>query len=205
MSEQYPEVNEDESGIVPSQGARVPEWPKKIRTLTASELDRLTIDGSGRFYWDGQLVNYEPPEGKDSFSQTPEAREQSAMDIIDRAVHDLSDHRTPTPIEGAELPATESATDLDLVRVSPQAAVLSDSLVAAIPPHMIRPNDVLRVRLSRWQALGAVLVVLGILAGAVGVAARGFVAVHDWGCRNGAIHSHCPIMPAQQQRPDIPA
>ena len=50
----YPEVSVDESGIVPPQGARASEWPKKLRTLTAAELDRLTIDDSGRFYWDGR-------------------------------------------------------------------------------------------------------------------------------------------------------
>ena len=44
----YPEVSVDESGIVPPQGARTSEWPKKLRTLTAAELDRLTIDDSGR-------------------------------------------------------------------------------------------------------------------------------------------------------------
>ena len=55
----YPEVSVDESGIVPPQGARPAEWPKKLRTLTAAELDRLTIDNSGRFYWDGKLVSYD--------------------------------------------------------------------------------------------------------------------------------------------------
>ena len=55
----YPEVSVDELGIVPPQGARASEWPKKLRTLTAAELDRLTIDNSGRFYWDGKLVSYE--------------------------------------------------------------------------------------------------------------------------------------------------
>ena len=52
MSEEAnPEVklNVDESGIVASQTARPSEWPKKLRTLTAAELDRLTIDSSGRF------------------------------------------------------------------------------------------------------------------------------------------------------------
>ena len=46
-TEPYPEVNVDESGIVPAQTGRAPEWPKKIRTLTATELDRLTIDDTG--------------------------------------------------------------------------------------------------------------------------------------------------------------
>ncbi len=60
-TDQYPEVSDDDAGIVPPQSGRGAEWPKKIRTLTAAELDRLTIDAAGRFYWDGRLVNYEPP------------------------------------------------------------------------------------------------------------------------------------------------
>ena len=35
----YPEVSVDESGIVPPQAARTSEWPKKLRTLTAAELE----------------------------------------------------------------------------------------------------------------------------------------------------------------------
>jgi hypothetical protein len=39
-TEPYPEVNVDESGIGPQQEQRGPDWPKKIRTLTANEIDR---------------------------------------------------------------------------------------------------------------------------------------------------------------------
>lgn len=204
-TEEYPEVSGDESGIVPSQGVRPPEWPKKIRTLTASELDRLTIDGSGRFYWDGQLVNYEPPLPREGVGFGAQTREQSAMDMIDRAVHDLGEHRTPSPIEGAELSAGQSATDLDMVRLTPESTVSSDALVTDLPMQVIRATDRVRVTLSRWQSLGAVVAVLGILTTAAGVAAYGFVAMHDWGCRNGMIHSNCVIAPAAKPRPDIPA
>ena len=78
----YPEVSVDESGIVPPQGGRPSEWPKKLRTLTAAELDRLTIDNSGRFYWDGKLVDYDtgtkqlPDKSSDSLDRS--------MDILDR-------------------------------------------------------------------------------------------------------------------------
>ena len=77
-TETYPEVGGEESGLVPPQGHKG-EWPKKIRTLTAVELDRLTIDGDGRFYWDGRLVNYE--------AQRQEARpaDLDALAILDRA------------------------------------------------------------------------------------------------------------------------
>jgi hypothetical protein len=83
----YPEVSVDESGIVPPQGARPSEWPKKLRTLTAAELDRLTIDNSGRFYWDGKLVNYDTGT-KQLTDKTSESLEHS-MDLLDRASRDL--------------------------------------------------------------------------------------------------------------------
>jgi hypothetical protein len=54
---QYPEISVEESGLVPRDNGASQEWPKKIRTLTVSELDRLTIDNEGRFYWDGRLIN----------------------------------------------------------------------------------------------------------------------------------------------------
>ena len=94
----YPEVSVDESGIVPPQGARPSEWPKKLRTLTAAELDRLTIDNSGRFYWDGKLVNYDTG-AKRITDKTSESFEHS-MDILDRASRDLGGRKSPTTIEG---------------------------------------------------------------------------------------------------------
>ena len=99
-NEPYPEVTVtgDESAIVPPQSGRGPEWPKKIRTLTAAELDRLTIDSAGRFYWDNKLVNYELANKPNEPEQkSPDAADRSAMDIIDRAVHELGDHRKPAP------------------------------------------------------------------------------------------------------------
>ncbi len=73
----------DESGIVPPQGGRPPEWPKKLRTLTAAELDRLTIDNNGRFYWDGKLVNYDTQPRQ--LSDKPADSLDRSMDILDRA------------------------------------------------------------------------------------------------------------------------
>lgn len=227
MSDPYPEVTVDESGIVPPQTGRNPDWPKKIRTLTAAELDRLTIDSAGRFYWDGKLVNYEPPEPKPSDEhKRSEGLDRNAMDILDRAAYDLGDHKTPEPIEGAELakphdvPPIEprrlrsdepDAVDLDHVEPvaasAPQVAVgdarLADDFAAA---SVIRVPDRVRVSLSRWQSLGAIIVVLGIAIGASGLAAYGFVAAHDWGCRAGLIQSYCPMGPAARPgRSDIPA
>ena len=77
-TETYPEVGGEESGLVPPQGHKG-EWPKKIRTLTAVELDRLTIDGDGRFYWDGKLVNYESQQRQPDLD---------ALAMLDRAAVD---------------------------------------------------------------------------------------------------------------------
>ena len=101
-----PEVTVDKSGIVPPQGARTAEWPKKLRTLTAAELDRLTIDNSGRFYWDGKLVSYD--------TQTKQLTDKSnsldrSMDILDRASFELGGHEQPATIEGELAPAIITA------------------------------------------------------------------------------------------------
>jgi hypothetical protein len=193
MSTQYPEVTGDESGIVPPQNSRNPEWPKKIRTLTAAELDRLTIDSSGRFYWDGKLVNYEtrtsaaPGHMADTLDQS--------MDILDRAAHELSDHKMPAPIEGAALPrGADGHRD--------HAAALADALAA---PRMIRTTEQVRLTLTRGQSLAVTLALLGLVVGALGVAASGFVAAHGWGCRAGVVRSACPAPPPRPQRVDIPA
>ena len=193
MSTQYPEVTGDESGIVPPQNSRNPEWPKKLRTLTAAELDRLTIDNSGRFYWDGKLVNYEtrtsaaPGHIADTLDQS--------MDILDRAAHELSDHRMPAPIEGAALPRGPDAH-------RDHAAALADALAA---PRVIRTTEQVRLTLTRGQSFAVTLALLGLVVGALGVAASGFVAAHGWGCRAGVVRSACPAPPPRPQRVDIPA
>ena len=98
----YPEVSVDKSGIVPPQGARTSEWPKKLRTLTAAELDRLTIDNSGRFYWDGKLVNYDT-QTKQLTDKIPNSLDRS-MDILDRASFELGGRKPPATIEGELAP-----------------------------------------------------------------------------------------------------
>src|SRR4051794_28791620 len=135
-TEPYPEVSVDESGIVPPQGARAPEWPKKLRTLTAAELDRLTIDNSGRFYWDGKLVSYD--------TQTKQLTDKSAdsldrsMDILDRASHELGSRKTAATIEGelaqpvATLSAQSRAIDLDVVRAEVAAALAQATPAPAV-------------------------------------------------------------------------
>ncbi|MBM3527612.1 MAG: hypothetical protein FJX62_05940 [Alphaproteobacteria bacterium] len=211
-TEPYPEVAVDESGIVPNQSARGAEWPKKIRTLTASELDRLTIDHNGRFYWDGKLVNYEPPELR-AQGQRPEGGD-STLDELERSVYE---HTSPDRIEGAELarPLTAReredlrADDFDTAReagaaAEPRAISAEEMALAAAA---IRMPERVHVKLSRWQSLGAIVMVLGMLVGASGIAAYGFVAAHEWACRIGLISSYCPQGPAGRPpaRLDIPA
>jgi hypothetical protein len=218
----YPEVSGDESGIVPPQSGRSSEWPKKLRTLTATELDRLTIDGNGRFYWDGKLVNYEPPtKPKEQVEKREDVQDRhSEPDLIERAVQELHEQKSPEVIEGAELPQPidahhvhreetpeePPAVDLDMVRPSAETAISTELVEAGAVTQMIRASEHMRLKFSRWQSLGAILVVLGILVGATGMAAYGFVAAHDWGCRAGLVHSYCPA-PATRPaaRTDIPA
>jgi hypothetical protein len=197
-TDSYPEVNVDESGIVPPQAARPAEWPKKLRTLTAAELDRLTIDNSGRFYWDGNLVNYDTGS-KQLTDKTPDSLDRS-MDILDRASLELGGRKTPETIEGqlaepAGSSAEPGAVELDVHRAQGSSA--------AAPFFR---GEQTRVTLSRWQAFGAVIVVLAVAIGAFGMATYGYVAARDWGCRTGAFKDGCPAVPEKApQRADIPA
>ena len=206
-TETYPEVSVDESGIVPPQGARASEWPKKLRTLTAAELDRLTIDDSGRFYWDGKLVSYET-QTKQLTGQNSNSLDRS-MDVIDRATYELGGHKTPATIDGelapveARLTHSEQfqAVDLDVVRAEVAAA-----LAEATPPAAVTTTiEQKHLTLSGWQKFGALVVVLGIAVGAFGIATYGYVAALDWGCKTGAFQKGCPVEKAMPQRPDIPA
>lgn len=201
----YPEVSGDESGIVPPQGARPAEWPKKLRTLTAAELDRLTIDNSGRFYWDGKLVNYDAGP-KQLTDKTADSLDPS-MDILDRASYELGGRKAPATIEGqlAE-PAGSSnepnATSLDVARPQGAAAVADPTAT----PQGVRGPENTRLTLSRWQTVGAVVVVVAIAIGAFGMATYGYVAARDWGCKTGAFQNGCPVVNEKPpQRADIPA
>jgi hypothetical protein len=197
----YPEVTVDESGIVPPQNARPSEWPKKLRTLTAAELDRLTIDNSGRFYWDGTLVNYDTGSKQITADKAPDSLDRS-MDILDRASVELGGRKLPTTIEGqlaepAGSSAEPGAVELDVHRaqVSPAAA-----------PAIVHSSDPTRLTLSHWQTFAAAIVVLAIAVGAAGMATFGYVAMRDWGCKTGAIHDGCPVVRDKTPaRVDIPA
>lgn len=228
-TEQYPEVSGEDSGLVPSIRA---EWPKKLRTLTATELDRLTIDSGGRFYWDGHLVNYEPPKAPEVRPTDPIG--VGALDLLDRAAieitgkapppsepktspeqpRDLDVHYPASPVANEAVPAETHAGDVTPAgneQFQPAQASYPDQHAPAPDyPMFIAPTvqapDKMRVALSTWQSVGLVLVIIGFLAAAAGVAAQGWVAANEWGCRIGAVKSHCPPpAPKAPARADIPA
>ncbi|HEY5962926.1 MAG TPA: hypothetical protein VIU42_02800 [Xanthobacteraceae bacterium] len=213
-TEQHPEVTADESGNESPPVSRAPDWPKKIRTLTATELDRLTIDGAGRFYWDGRLVNYEPPESKATKAEPPD---RTPVEAEPRNFDD--DHKPGETIERTELdrPADARAVahrddhlhDLDDVRAVQHRVVhhsaMGGEFSEAVGAPVVHIPDRVRITLTRWQSLGAILVVLCLLFGSLGVAALGFATAYDWGCRTGLIQTQCPAMPRPSSRSDIPA
>lgn len=226
-SDQYPEVSGEDAGIVPPQGAPKQEWPKKIRTLTATELDRLTIDGSGRFYWDGQLVNYEFHQAQaQARTETPVDLDQHAMELLERTARELDPHANipsasvqASEVIGPEQTGTASA-DVPALTATPSdqlAQVSADApIVPAAPMVEVRRHDVLspsrpettRIELTGAQSIGVILIVASFAIAALGMAASGWVAVHDWGCKSGTIKSGCPPVPEPPKppvRPDIPA
>jgi hypothetical protein len=266
-TDQYPEIRGEESGLVPPQSAVKPEWPKKIRTLTAAELDRLTIDAEGRFLWDNRPVNYVAPEAPKP-PHLADALDRSAMEMLDRAALELSDRRPadgsathqqpadalgPTvyhpvqeirpadeirPIEHAApmsevaqpyaesyptqqpypaqsyaaqpYDAAQPAAD-QYAQYTSVAPVTADGQLVAQPGAYAQPvlADKMRISLSFWQSLGAILLVLGVLIAAAGVAASGFAEAHSWSCRIGLTKMYCPVPPppppAPPPRADIPA
>jgi hypothetical protein len=209
-TDQYPEVGGEESGLVPPQGHKG-EWPKKIRTLTAVELDRLTIDGDGRFYWDDKLVNYVAPHQGE-----PKPDDLDALTILDRAAAELSGQKTDQPATEQQQVEHQhhvehAYTPVAIAPVASSVTELTHATPVAMPmltPAYVRPDKV-RVSLSPLQSIAAVLVVLGFLIGVAGVAASGFVAAHEWGCKAGMVKSYCPPPPPAPKEPppraDIPA
>jgi hypothetical protein len=216
-TDQYPEISGEESRLVPPQDAHKADWPKKIRTLSAAELDRLTIDGLGRFYWDGQLVNYEAHSSR--LELQPVDLDRSAMELLDRAARELSD---PTGTEQAS--AVEAQKPAEAIQATDQSVPVAAvaAVAAAAPvvvlgrgeparaleaPILVR-SDKVRVSLSAWQSIGLILVILGFVIGALGVAAHGWVAANEWGCRVGLVKDYCPPPPPAPKAParaDIPA
>jgi hypothetical protein len=225
-TDQVPEVSGEESALVPP--APKPEWPKKIRTLTAGELDRLTIDSEGRFYWDGRLVKYQPPK-----SSAPEVKPEKPVDPFDRVAQDILDSAAiemgrprspdapPAPAINVSGSESDSTTDVPIERAraadalapvgavaiataEPGRAAVATPITLAYPAHTERT----RLLLSFWQSLGLLITVVALLLGAAGIAAQGFVTVQEWGCKVGWAKATCPAppppAPAPPPRPELP-
>lgn len=60
-----------------------------------------------------------------------------------------------------------------------------------------------RIMMSRRQILGATLIAVFVVIGAIGAAIQGAAAAHDWACRLGWSGKHCTA--PQHNSPDIPA
>jgi hypothetical protein len=221
-TEPYPEVNLDESGHESRQPQQQgPEWPKKIRTLTATELDRLTIDGAGRFYWDGRLVNYEPPMGAKPAGAKSEPSSRAAD--LDRDPYSFDEPKSSEHAETGQDRSDDAPmhavahrddhfNEFDELRtVQPRAVSHHHDIGAEMSEAYAAPTiqmpDRIRVSMTGWQSLGALIVVLCLMVGALGLAAFGFIAVHDWGCRANLIQSNCAAAPGGRPstRFDIPA
>ncbi len=209
-TDQYPEVSAEDTALVPPQGTAKSEWPKKIRTLTAAELDRLTIDALGRFHWDGKLVNYDIHPSR---IEKPVDLDQHAMELLDRTARELADpHSLPEPepvhVEAPALAATPSdalapaAPSTPVSVAAPIVEVRRQELLVAAPAQ----PETKRVRFTLLQSIGIFFAVLGLLGAAAGVALSSFVAANEWGCKVGWVKSYCPApppAPAPPARPDI--
>ncbi len=221
-TERDSEVSGTDAALVPPQSAPRTEGPTKLRTLSAVELHRLTVDTEGRFYWDGHLVNSQggsPAHPLDP--ATVASNEQAALDMLERAAHEITEG-TPLPASAepqgrardfaATAPAADSTAPGALVappapisaRRSGYHVVESEPLEA--PPDALSQR--LRLRLSVWQSVGAVLVVVALLAAAASLATQGLIAAHEWSCRAGWAQAYCPKPPAPPAPPprmDLPA
>lgn len=224
-TDQYPEVGADDTTLVPPQGAAKSEWPKKIRTLTAAELDRLTIDAMGRFYWDGKLVSY---DNHPSRLDKPVDLDQRAMELLDQTARELSDpHASSHPAEPVPEPGAlpERGTESEPVPVaaaSPELAArpedaLTPSVQAQPPAPVVElrrpevlvqsPAETKRVKFTALQSIGIALAVIGLLAAAGGLALSSLVAANEWACKVGYVKTYCPPPPEAPKpppRPDIP-
>jgi len=59
--------------------------------------------------------------------------------------------------------------------------------------------------MSRAQVVGASVVAVFVVIGAIGAAVQGSLALRDWGCRLGWTTDYCSLPSVLPRRPDIPA
>jgi hypothetical protein len=212
-TDHLPEVKGDKSGDVQTQSGQSSEWPKKIRQLTAGELDRLTIDNKGRFYWDGKLISRKMPPSNPPREQKPLISEDAAFELLEQAALELGDRKAAlestetiepaAPAESHPPPGGMMLMNLDVVVPTSQVAPVASRSEVSAPsdghPTLIAPTtptiEWVRLKLSIWQSIALLMMTLGIVIGASGVAANGFVVAYNWGCQVGLINRFCPPAP----------
>ena len=197
-------MNTEDSSLVP-QNAQV-GMAQKIRTLTAAELDRLTIDGDGRFYWDGHLVNYQPPQ---ALQPTPlnlrnlQRRSISTLALLDRAALAVwpssRRNRAGTQVTSEVAPEVQpmDASVVAITTLAPVAAVRKPR----------RPSTCPTARRSTSSGCGcrsgnrsAAVVVLALLVGAVNIAVvAGIVATRTMGLPRKTVSAILPAATARTE------
>jgi len=200
MSTPYPEIKADESGLVPSQPTLRSEWPKKLRALTQQDLDRLTIDQEGRFYWDGKLVTATTTlSGKGADDPEPKA-----LEMLDRAAIEIAGHKAApdVPPQSVKAVAEVKPVETGLPSVPTKPTEVPKQVATAVRAARIeRPSSArrtnvegkIRLSLSALQSLGGMLVTLALLVAATGLTAGGWAAAHEWSCRLAVISAkYCP-------------
>ena len=202
MSTPYPEIRADESGLVPAQPTVRSEWPKKLRALTQQDLDRLTIDQEGRFYWDGKLVTATTTlSGKTTSAGDTEPK---ALEMLDRAAMEIAGHRPAldaapqsakavAEIKKGETSLPSAPTKSTEATKQAATAVRADRVERASSARRTTIAGKIRLSLSALQSLGGLVITLALLAGAAGLTATGWAAAHEWSCRLAVVSAkYCP-------------
>jgi hypothetical protein len=199
MSTPYPEIKADESGLVPSQPTVRSEWPKKLRALTQQDLDRLTIDQDGRFYWDGKPVTSATTHSANAFAA--ESVEPKALEMLDRAALEIAGRKpgaaeppkgTPDVSAGERAKAVTETKPAALP--TPAQVTVPATRVTLGPARKTSIDGRIRIRLTAMQSFGAFIVAVALIVSAIGLAATGWAAAHDWSCQLGWIPAKvCPV------------
>jgi hypothetical protein len=153
-----------------------------------------------------RLVNLDAVRPAQSLAAQAEPMHQELMQAetarVERALAEMTgtDHVQADPVREKELPAIRPNREL-----TPLQSALPSETVKLVPP-MIRPaySERMRLSLSFWQSLGALLATVSFLLAASGVAALGLVSAHEWGCKTGLVTQYCPPKPVPPPTPPVP-
>jgi hypothetical protein len=127
-TDQYLEVSMDETRLVPPQNTLKPEWPKKLRNLTAQELDRLMIDSDGHFYWDGKPVSYAQSQPAAPAEDKPIAQPEPSTDAAPTTeIKPTEQTRIMAPVIGAS-----SDDEVRLMLSTSQSLALGVAILAVL-------------------------------------------------------------------------